>query len=171
MLPGWKRQIARADNVALYVLYANSASQRELNGVILPGQSIVATPHSVVTFVDQMHLGSEADVFGFVEMVVDAWYDVRDFRAGRSPRDAHDTFDPSRLSDLHDDVSVELADTANDSARIDSIVAKLDGVVTSCDGVALRTAREVRALAQRLLATWRVVVYLRSCGQTADTAG
>ncbi|WP_394825345.1 hypothetical protein [Pendulispora albinea] len=173
MLPGWTRRIARADDVALHVLYVSSASPRELNGMLVPGQSILATPHSVVTLVDELKLGSEPDVFAFVEMVVDAWHDVRDLRAGRTPRAAYaaSVFDPLSLSSLRDEIGFELAEPANDLARTDSVVATLEGIVVGCDGVTLRSAREVRALAQRLLATWRVVAYLRACSDVADGAG
>jgi len=142
----------------------------------LPGRSIVATPHSVLLFVEEWVLRSEFDVRSFVDMVVDAWYDARDLQAGRALRETTDldaseavTLGPARderLPDLRDGVVVDGHDAVTAAARADSIVAKVDGLVVSCDGVALRSAREVRVFAQRLVATWSVVGYLRAGGES-----
>ncbi|WP_394845887.1 hypothetical protein LZC95_00300 [Pendulispora brunnea] len=175
MLFGWTRQMMRADDVVLYVLYADAEHEDE-GGAVLPGRSIVATPHSVLLFVEEWTLRSEFDVRSFVDMVVDAWYDARDLQTGRMLRDTTEldaseavTLPPAReerLSDLHDGVAVDSTDALRASARADSIVAKVDGVVVACDGVALRSAREVRVFAQRLVATWSVVGYLRTGDET-----
>ncbi|WP_394835351.1 hypothetical protein LVJ94_00305 [Pendulispora rubella] len=171
MLLGWTRQMMRADDVVLYVLYADSVAAYEEEAV-LPGRSIVATPHSVLLFVEDWVLRSEFEVRSFVDMVVDAWYDVRDLQAGRALRDTTEldaseavTLGPGheeRLPDLRDGVVVEDLEAVAGSARANAVVAKVDGVVVACDGVALRSARDVRVFAQRLVATWSVVGYLRT---------
>ncbi len=186
MVAGWNRQMVRANRIVLYVLYADlkgadpkgpdlkradSDGEREIDSdvheigprrVELPRQSVIATPESVLVFVRNLVLRREGDVQAFVEMLIDAWDDAGDLRAGREPRER-----PTRgeiEGDALDDEppSFEVLREASAHARSDSIIAKLEGAFVNCDGVSLRTPGEVRAFSQRLVATWRIVQYLRA---------